>query len=88
MYVTVEEEEIVLATVGDKHDEGDNDEEELAAVAHYVMTHYAEKEVIKKKKYKPKSGQYHGGGRDQAVWETRGVSSSKGTQLIQQVQGN
>ncbi len=27
-------------------------------VAHYVMTHYAEKEVITKKKYKPKSGQY------------------------------
>jgi hypothetical protein len=58
LYVTVEEEEIILATVGDKHDEEDNDEEELAAVAHYVMTHYAEKEVIKKKKYKPKSGQY------------------------------
>jgi hypothetical protein len=41
LYVTVEEEEIILATVGDKHDEEDNDEEELAAVAHYVMTHYA-----------------------------------------------
>ena len=54
----MEEEEIILATVGDKHDEEDNDEEELAAVAHYVMTHYAEREVIKKKKYKPKSGQY------------------------------
>ncbi len=58
LYATVEEEEIILATVGDKHDEEDNDEEELAVVAHYVMTHYAEKEVIKKKKYKPKSGQY------------------------------
>ncbi len=58
LYVTVEEEEIILATVGDKHDEEDNDEEELAVVAHYVMTHYAEREVIKKKKYKPKSGQY------------------------------
>jgi hypothetical protein len=57
-YVTVEEEEIILATVGDKHDEEDNDKEELAAVAHYVMTHYAEKEVIKKKNNKPKFGQY------------------------------
>jgi hypothetical protein len=47
LYVTVEEEKIILATVGDKHDEEDNDEEELAAVAHCVMTHYAEKEVIK-----------------------------------------
>ncbi len=56
--MTVEEEEIILATVGNKHDEKDNDEEKLAAVAHYVMTHYVEKEVIKKKKYKPKSGQY------------------------------
>jgi hypothetical protein len=49
LYVTVEEEEIILATVGDKHDEEDNDEEDLAAVEHYVMTHHAEKEVIKKK---------------------------------------
>jgi hypothetical protein len=56
--VTVEEEEIILATVGDKHAKEDNDDEELATVAHYVMTHYAEKEVIKKKKCKPKSGQY------------------------------
>ncbi len=56
--MTVEEEEIIFATVGDKHYEEDNDEEELAVVAHYVMTHYAEKEVIKKKKYEPKSGQY------------------------------
>jgi hypothetical protein len=47
--VTVEEEVIILATVGDKHDEEDNEEEELTAVAHYVMTHYAEREVIKKK---------------------------------------
>jgi hypothetical protein len=30
LYVNVEEEEIILATVGDKHDEEDNDEEELA----------------------------------------------------------
>jgi hypothetical protein len=31
-YVTVEEEGIILATVGDKHDEEDNYEEELAMV--------------------------------------------------------
>ncbi len=42
-YVTVEEEEIILATVGEKHDEEDNDKDKLAVVAHYVMTHYAEK---------------------------------------------
>ena len=31
----------------------------LSAVAHYIMVHYAEKELIKKrkKKYKPKDGQ-------------------------------
>jgi hypothetical protein len=28
------------------------------AVVHFVMAHYAEKEVIKKNKYKSKSGQY------------------------------
>ncbi len=44
--------------MGDKHNKEDNNEEELAVVMHYVLTHYAEKEVIKKKKYKPKSGQY------------------------------
>ncbi len=43
LYVTVEEEEVILATVGDKHDEEDNAEEVLAAVAHYVRTHYSEK---------------------------------------------
>ncbi len=57
--MTVEEEDIILATVGKKPDKEDNDEEMLAMVAHFIMTHYAEKEVIKKKKnYKPKSGQY------------------------------
>ena len=32
----------------------------LSAVAHYIMVHYAEKELIKKrkKKYKPKDKQY------------------------------
>ncbi len=59
LYVTAEEEELILATVGNKHDEEDNAEKVLATVAHYVMTHYAEKEVTKKKKkHKPKSGQY------------------------------
>ncbi len=57
-YVTVENKEIILTTVGDKHNKEDNDKEELAVVAHYVMTHYVEKEVNKKKKYNPKSGQY------------------------------
>jgi hypothetical protein len=43
LHMTVEEEEIILATVGNKHDKEDSDEEELAKVAHYIMTHYAEK---------------------------------------------
>jgi hypothetical protein len=35
-------------------------DEGMSAVAHYIMVHYAEKELIKKrnKKYKPKDGQY------------------------------
>ncbi len=34
--------------------------EAMSTVAHYIMVHYAEKELIKKrkKKYKPKYGQY------------------------------
>jgi hypothetical protein len=57
--VNVEEKELMLATVGDKPDKKDKDEEVLAAVAHHIVTHYAEKEVIKKKKkYNPKSGQH------------------------------
>ena len=56
LYVTVKEEELISATLGNKED---NDEEVLAMVAHYVLICYAEKEVIKKKKeYKQKSGQY------------------------------
>jgi hypothetical protein len=53
------------------------------------MTHYAEKEVIKKKKkkYKPKFWAVPVGGRDQAVWETRGDGSNEGTQPSQQLQG-
>jgi hypothetical protein len=58
-YMTVEDKELMLAAVGDKPDKEGNYEEVLAAVAHYIVTHYAEKEVIKKKKKcKPKSGQY------------------------------
>ncbi len=40
--------------------EDKEDKEVLAAVTHYMMVHYKEKEGIKKKKkkYKPKSGQY------------------------------
>jgi hypothetical protein len=51
----------MLATV-DKHTDGDGVDEDagLAAVAHYIMVHYAEKENLKKrkKKYKPKAGQF------------------------------
>jgi len=54
LYVTVEEQE-------DGPDYEEDDPEKMASVAHYVMMHYAEKESIKKKrkkKYKPKAGQY------------------------------
>ncbi len=37
------------------------DPQKMASVAHYIMLHYAKKENIKKirkKKYKPKAGQY------------------------------
>jgi hypothetical protein len=38
----------------------ENNDRELEAVAHYIMMHYEEKEKLKnrKKKYKPKDGQY------------------------------
>ena len=73
LYITVvEEEEFLLATNGDKpNDEDDGgvsneenhaemDDEALSAVAHYIMVHCAEKEMLKKqkRKYKPKAGQY------------------------------
>jgi hypothetical protein len=59
LYVTVEEEELMLATVGNKPDKEDKDEGVFATIAHYIMVHYAEKEVIKKKKKnEPKFGQY------------------------------
>jgi hypothetical protein len=57
-----EEEQLMLATV-EKEIPADDEEDEnfLAAVAHFIMVHYKEKEGIKKKKkkkYKPKAGQY------------------------------
>jgi hypothetical protein len=60
LYVTVEEEEVMLAMAEKDLTEDIENEEVLAAVAHYIMVHYTEKEGVKKKKkkYKPKSGQY------------------------------
>jgi hypothetical protein len=60
LYVTVEEEELKMATMDNNPAEDKQDENVLAAVAHYIMVHYEEKEGIKKKKkkYKPKSGRY------------------------------
>jgi hypothetical protein len=59
-YVTVEEEEVMLAMVEEDPAEDNEDKEVLAVMAHYIMVHYKEKEGLKKKKkkYKPKSGQY------------------------------
>ena len=45
----------------DTQQDVEEDPERLASVAHYIMMHYAEKESVKnkrKKKYKPKAGQY------------------------------
>jgi hypothetical protein len=77
LYITVaEEEEFLLATNGDKpNDEDDGgvsnegnhaemDDKVLSTVAHYIMVHCAEKEMLEKQKrkykpkYKPKSGQH------------------------------
>jgi hypothetical protein len=77
LYITVvEEEEFLLATNGDKpndEDDGGVSNEEnhaemnhkaLSTMAHYIMVHCAEKEMLKKlkgkykPKYKPKAGQY------------------------------
>jgi hypothetical protein len=73
LYVTVaEEEEFLLATNGDDpNDEDDGgisnegnhaemDDKALSAVAHHLMVHCTEKEMLKKRKrkYKPKAGQY------------------------------
>jgi hypothetical protein len=66
LYVTVaEEDEFVLPTNGEESDKRGADDTEmgnkvLSTVAHYIMVYYTEKELIKKrkKKYKPKDGQY------------------------------
>ncbi len=63
LYATVEDEkQLILATVDESPANDKEDEEVLAAVAHFIMVHYEEKEGIekkkKKKKYKPKAGQY------------------------------
>ena len=66
LYVNVaEEDEFLLATNGEEFEEKEMESamisnEGMSAVAHYIMVHYAEKELIKKrkKKYKPKDGQY------------------------------
>jgi hypothetical protein len=56
----VEEEEVVLAMMEEDLAEDEEDKEVLAAVGHYILVQYKEKEGIqkKKKKYKPMSGQY------------------------------
>ena len=54
LYVTIEEQE-------DRPDYEEEDPKRMASMAHYVMMHNAEKESIKKKrkkKHKPKAGQY------------------------------
>ncbi len=60
LYSTVEEEEVMLAMVEEDPVEDKEDKEVVAVVAHYIMVHYKGKEGVKKKKkkYKPKSGQY------------------------------
>jgi hypothetical protein len=66
LYITAaEEDEFLLATNGGEPDKmgainTEMGDERLSAVAHYIMVHYAEKELIKKhkKKYKPKDGRY------------------------------
>ena len=63
LYTTVEEEEQLMLAAVEKEIPADDkeDKEILAAVAHFIMVHYEEKEGIKKKKkkkYKPKSEQY------------------------------
>ena len=56
-----DEEQLILATVDENPANDEEIKEVLAAVAHFMMIHYKEKEGIKKKKkkkYKPKAGQY------------------------------
>jgi hypothetical protein len=62
VYVTVEEEDkFMLTTCADNVMSSDkNNDRALEAVAHYTMVHYEEKENLEKrrKKYRPKDGQY------------------------------
>ncbi len=66
LYVTVAEEDgFLLATNGEEFEEKKMEnamisDKGMSTVAHYIMVHYSEKELIKKrkKKYKPKDGQY------------------------------
>jgi hypothetical protein len=60
LYITMEEEEVMLAMTEEDPVEDKDDKEVLAMVGHYIMVHYEEREGMeeKKKKYKPKSGQY------------------------------
>ncbi len=64
LYITIaEEDDFFLATNGEESDRRGADDAEmgdkaLSVVAHYIMLHFAENELIKKrkKKYKPKDG--------------------------------
>jgi hypothetical protein len=61
LYVTVEkEDEFMLATCKDESIEEEDNNGASEAVGHYIMMHYDEQEKIKKrkKKYKPKAGQF------------------------------
>ena len=58
LYVNVaEEDEFLLATNGEECEEKEMEsattsDKDMSAVAHYIMVHYAEKELIKKRKKK------------------------------------
>ncbi len=61
LYVTVEEEnEFMLATCKDESINEEDNNGALEAVGHYIMMYYDEQEKTKerKKKYKPKAGQF------------------------------
>jgi hypothetical protein len=63
VYVTIEDEDkFMLATCDDNYvvSTDENNDRALESVAHYIMMHCEEKEKLKKrkKKYKPKDGQY------------------------------
>jgi hypothetical protein len=70
LYITVEEEEVMLANIEECALDEEEDEEVLAAVAHYIMVHYEEKESLKmkKKEIQAKSWAIRAGGRNQTFW--------------------